>query len=1232
MIKQIKPFLLIVSLITSILFTFITCQEDDPLIVTGNIEGAVKNNESNESLSDVKVTLQSTGQTTSSGQSILTGTSGNYTYKDIEAGAYSLIFEKNGFESNNINLTVIAGKSVSGDVSLIPIQPELEISVTSLDFGSNENSLPVAITNNGKGSLEWSIAESVEWLSVNPVSGKVTTDVNNIVITVNRSGLEQGNYQQSISIVSNGGNATISVIMKVEGGALAVFPNDISIAADASTASFQITNSGTEAITYTVSSNNTWLKTDQTTGTIDNEIDLVNITVDRTGIEYGVHKGMILITSSENSVIVNVTLTVADPNVPLLSLSAYNINFGSNETEKILILSNAGGASLSWSVINNIQWLNLPLNSGTLDPNSGEELQLTIDRSILAPGHYEGQLQFSSNGGNTPVDVIMDVEATPILSYNPTELNFTTSNASQSFEISNTGNGEINWNLEKNKDWISLSPTSGNNQGTVNVTIDYSQLEFGEYSGQITIKTDNAGDGIVYIHANNPQPSAPTVTISAATNITTNAADITGNITSLGSKTKNNNASRTYANNSLYSTNSNNYFPTLKGSKNVIQYGHCWSTSQNPTVDDFKTNLGSTSELIDFQSLLSDLTPNTTYYVRAYAINAEGTAYSSQISFNTEEEYVAAPEVETGEISNIETTTVSISGNIISVGSSNVIQHGHCWSLTQNPTTSNYKSALGSTSEVGVFSSSIANLTPNTTYYSRAYATNEEGTSYGSQISFTSNEEYIAPPEVTTMETQNITSNAADITGNIISIGSSSVITYGHCWSTSANPTVNNETTNLGVSSQPTEYISLITNLTQNTTYYVRAYAINSEGTAYSEQVSFNTVELSVDITAPTNSTQWTAGDTETILWDDNFSDYVNIELYKSNIFQISISSSTVSNGSFVWNIPMDLQEGSDYKIKITSTANSSVSDYSDNFSILAMDEYGNGADGVFTGGELNRNRDYYFSEINMQSGAVMNFTGEGNGGIYVQGNFTLATGATINMRKGENLNAGDFTFKGYSRSLGEGNVTPGAAGTGGNGTTGSGYTGGAGGNGGYDNNEGNNGGAGGTTLQCTASGGSGGNFPSNDGSNGSQCTYGTYTWGGGGGGGAAGSNGLSAEKVAFVVAGNVSLQGIINGKGSDGTNGGNGGNGAYSKMRGTGGGGGGGGGAGGNGGAVYIFTKGSFTNNATTILSGGSAGAGGTGGTKGSVATSYPEGAYGSDGSSGINGSNGIIERIQTN
>ncbi|MEI6576037.1 MAG: Ig-like domain-containing protein [Bacteroidota bacterium] len=97
-----------------------------------------------------------------------------------------------------------------------------------------------------------------------------------------------------------------------------------------------------------------------------------------------------------------------------------------------------------------------------------------------------------------------------------------------------------------------------------------------------------------------------------------------------------------------------------------------------------------------------------------------------------------APVVTTQAATNVDYNAATFTGNITSLGTTNPTQYGHCWSINQNPTTSDTKTSLGSSSSTGSYSSNITGLTEGATYYVRAYATNSYGTNYGNQVSLVS--------------------------------------------------------------------------------------------------------------------------------------------------------------------------------------------------------------------------------------------------------------------------------------------------------------------------------------------------------------------------------------------------------------------------------------------------------------------------------------------------------------
>lgn len=276
------------------------------------------------------------------------------------------------------------------------------------------------------------------------------------------------------------------------------------------------------------------------------------------------------------------------------------------------------------------------------------------------------------------------------------------------------------------------------------------------------------------------------------------------------------------------------------GGAAVTARGVCWSTTTNPTIVDDKTTDG--TGIGNFSSVMTGLLSNTNYYIRSYATNSVGTKYGNQLSFTTVA--LVLPTLSTSVVTAIASTSALSGGTITNDGGASVTARGVCWSTTSNPTISDLTTT--NSTGTGIFESSITGLSPLTTYYVRAYATNTVGTVYGNEINFTT----FAIPVVitrgpTTAGFPAITFTSAQCGGSIQSVGGSTQITKGIYYSESSIPTANNTISTIQTSgATPLLYTSVLTNLKPNTTYYVRAFVANEAGTGLGEIVSFTTNPL----------------------------------------------------------------------------------------------------------------------------------------------------------------------------------------------------------------------------------------------------------------------------------------------------------------------------------------------------------------------------------------------------
>ena len=279
---------------------------------------------------------------------------------------------------------------------------------------------------------------------------------------------------------------------------------------------------------------------------------------------------------------------------------------------------------------------------------------------------------------------------------------------------------------------------------------------------------------------------------------------------------------------------------TDTGDPIYTERGFVYSKSQTPTTGNAtKVTVSGTGEG-NYSKTETGLDVNCMYYVRAFVIYSGGTVYGEEKSFTIKK--LSVPTVTTTSPANIAYTSATVGGNVTSDGAGTVSERGVCYSTSANPTTSDNVEKSGS--GVGNYTVDLYGLSDGTTYYVRAYAINEKGTSYGEELSFQTYA--FGKPTVTTTTPTNITYTSAVVGGNVTADGGATVTERGICYSSSTStPTIsdNVESSDSGLGS----FMINLDGLMAGTTYYVRAYAVNAEGISYGKSINFKTS------TPPTN-------------------------------------------------------------------------------------------------------------------------------------------------------------------------------------------------------------------------------------------------------------------------------------------------------------------------------------------------------------------------------------------
>lgn len=280
------------------------------------------------------------------------------------------------------------------------------------------------------------------------------------------------------------------------------------------------------------------------------------------------------------------------------------------------------------------------------------------------------------------------------------------------------------------------------------------------------------------------------------------------------------------------------------GNAEVTERGICYATTAQPTTQDSVIVCGSGTGA--FSTVLLNLQDGTTYYVRAFATNSKGTAYGEQKTFTTTSYY--APTVSTNAPQNISFTTTTCGGKVLTDGALSITDKGICYGTSPSPTVNSQKTSCGT--GLGDFTCTLSNLRDSTVYYARAYAVNAKGIAYGEQVSWRT--KGYALPTLSTIAASNITFSSATCGGSITSDGNAEITSRGVCYSTKSKPTISNSKVTSG--SGTGTFTCNLTNLSDGTTYYARAYATNKKGTVYGAQISWTTKAYTRPIVSTTEA------------------------------------------------------------------------------------------------------------------------------------------------------------------------------------------------------------------------------------------------------------------------------------------------------------------------------------------------------------------------------------------
>jgi hypothetical protein len=317
--------------------------------------------------------------------------------------------------------------------------------------------------------------------------------------------------------------------------ALQVSPSALTFSAtsggtDPSPQTVVLSTNGSRERTWAATVDAPWITITPSSGTISTEKDTVSVRTTAAGLAAGSYSASVTITVTNQNgrirrTILPVTLSVSGAvATPVIQLSQSSLTFsgiagGANPASTTFSISNTGGGTLTWTANDTAAWLTLSPASGT---NTGT-VTTSVNLTGLAAGTYNATVSVTATGATTktiPVTLTLTAATlAPAIGLNTTSLGFAgavggTNPSAQSIAISNVGGGTLSWTASDNAAWLTLSPLSGTNSGSVTASVNLTGLAAGTYNAIITVAASGS--------TNSPQqiPVSLTLSVTAANTAT----------------------------------------------------------------------------------------------------------------------------------------------------------------------------------------------------------------------------------------------------------------------------------------------------------------------------------------------------------------------------------------------------------------------------------------------------------------------------------------------------------------------------------------------------------------------------------------------------------------------------------------------------------------------------------------------------------------------------------------
>lgn len=360
-----------------------SCTEEEE-ITQGDIVGVVTDAiNGTQPLSGVQVSILPNGASTN------TGSDGKFSFPQLEAGEYKIQFIKEGYETNTRSVTVVPGQVANADIQLTAVKQDalIQISPSTLNFGTTQTELSVTIQNNGNTSTDWSLdLGSHTWLTANPAAGQIEADKQqSIIFTVDRNKITE--VQTVIIKLSAFGNSfpiNVSCAPKNAQSYMSVEPETLDFGNDLQELPLTIKNTGTTPLNWTIADpTEPAITLSENSGSIPSQgSKVVKVFLNRSNGAININTTLVLFDGIKEQAIQVVSGT--ESKVGIMKIEPESLDFGKDLDEVSFTISNIGKSELSWNAGEiKESCLSVTPMEGKLAVGESQTVKVVLDRNNM---------------------------------------------------------------------------------------------------------------------------------------------------------------------------------------------------------------------------------------------------------------------------------------------------------------------------------------------------------------------------------------------------------------------------------------------------------------------------------------------------------------------------------------------------------------------------------------------------------------------------------------------------------------------------------------------------------------------------------------------------------------------------------------------------------------------------------------------------------------------------------